>query len=217
MFRPNRDVGIKVPRVLDVDKDVVTSVRRRRRGEELRGAICQAVLEELEAHGFAAMTMEAVAARAGAGKATLYRHWSSKVRLVVAALEYSAPEIIVPADSGDLRGEILAVLRQIAAALVGPSGAAARGLIAEIVRSPELASAMKPFLADPTTPPMLEVLRRAAVRGDIPVAALTRRIAGVGTDLLRQYVLINGEIPVGVVEEIVDQVVMPLLRGLALR
>ena len=217
MFRPNRDVGIKVPRVLDVDKDVVTSVRRRRRGEELRGAICQAVLEELEVHGFAAMTMEAVAARAGAGKATLYRHWSSKVRLVVAALEYSAPEIIVPADSGDLRGEILAVLRQIAAALVGPSGAAARGLIAEIVRSPELASAMKPFLADPTTPPMLEVLRRAAVRGDIPVAALTRRIAGVGTDLLRQYVLINGEIPVGVVEEIVDQVVMPLLRGLALR
>jgi len=217
VFRPNRDVGIKVPRVLDVDKDVVTSVRRRRRGEELRGAICQAVLEELEAHGFAAMTMEAVAARAGAGKATLYRHWSSKVRLVVAALEYSAPEIIVPADSGDLRGEILAVLRQIAAALVGPSGAAARGLIAEIVRSPELASAMKPFLADPTTPPMLEVLRRAAVRGDIPVAALTRRIAGVGTDLLRQYVLINGEIPVGVVEEIVDQVVMPLLRGLALR
>jgi AcrR family transcriptional regulator len=202
--------------VLDVDKDVVTSVRRRRRGEELRGAICQAVLEELEAHGFAAMTMDSVAARAGAGKATLYRHWSSKVQLVVAALEFSAPEIIVPADSGDLREEILAVLRQIAADLGGPSGAAARGLIAEIVRSPELASAMKPFLADPTTPPMLEVLRRAAVRGEIPVAALTPRIAGVGTDLLRQCVLINGELPAGIVEEIVDQVVMPLLRGLAL-
>ncbi|HEX4246735.1 MAG TPA: TetR/AcrR family transcriptional regulator [Pseudonocardia sp.] len=202
--------------MLDVGKEVVTPGRRRRRGEELRGAICRAVLEELEEHGFAAMTMDAVAARAGAGKATLYRHWSSKVQLVVAALEYSAPEIIVPPDSGDLRGEIHAVLRQIAADLVGPSGAAARGLIAEIVRSPELASAMKPFLADPTTPPMLEVLRRAAVRGEIPVAALTPRIAGVGTDLLRQCILIKGEIPEGVVEEILDQVVVPLLRGLAL-
>ena len=78
MFRPFRRVGFKVPRVLDVGKDVVTPGRRRRRGEELREAICRAVLEELELHGFAAMTMDAVAARAGAGKATLYRHWSSK-------------------------------------------------------------------------------------------------------------------------------------------
>ena len=107
------------------------------------------------------------------------------------------------------------MLRQIAADLVGPSGAAARGLIAEIVRSPELASAMKPFPADPTTPPMMEVLRRAAVRSDIPVAALTPRIAAIGTDLLRQRALINGELPAGIVEEIVDQVVIPLLRGLA--
>jgi AcrR family transcriptional regulator len=190
--------------------------RRRRRGEELREAICCAVLDELRENGFAALTMDSVAARAGAGKATLYRRWPSKVELVVEALEFAKPEITVPADSGDLRGELLAVLNNVAETLVGPSGAAARGVIAEIVRNPDLARVIRPFLVDPVIAPTLEVLRRAAVRGDIPVGALTPRVAGVGTDLLRQYVLINGgPIPPEVLDEILDQVVLPLLRGLA--
>jgi hypothetical protein len=62
----------------------------------------------------------------------------SKVELVVAALEFAMPKMRVPADRGDLRGELLDVLHQLAEEIVRPSGEAARGLIAELARSPAL-------------------------------------------------------------------------------
>lgn len=140
----------------------------------------------------------------------------SKVELVVAALEFAMPKIRVPADRGDLRGELQDVLHQLAEEIVRPSGEAARGLIAELARSPALARAVRPFLTDSVTAPALEVLRRAAVRGEIPVSALTPRYASIGTDLLRQYILVNGSpVPDEAITEIVDGILLPLMRGLA--
>ncbi|MDT7624700.1 MAG: hypothetical protein QOF99_5601 [Pseudonocardiales bacterium] len=192
-------------------------VRRRRRGMELQDAIHQAVLGELQEHGYAALSMDGVASRAQTGKATLYRRWPSKLELVVDAFKHSAPDTKPPADSGDLREELLAVLRHEADSLDGASGAAARGLMAELVRTPELARVVRPFLADPFLAPMMEVLRRAAVRGEIPVAALTPRIAAVGPDIVRQHAMINGTpVPPEVLVEVVDDVVLPLLRGIGI-
>ncbi|HEY0578742.1 MAG TPA: TetR/AcrR family transcriptional regulator [Pseudonocardia sp.] len=191
-------------------------LRRRRRGQELHAAIVDAVLGELREQGYAGLTMDGVAARAQTGKATLYRRWQSKVELVVAALEFAMPKMRVPADRGDLRGELLDVLHQLAEEIGSPSGEAARGLIAELVRSPALAQAVRPFLADSVTAPTLEVLRRAAVRGEIPVSALTPRYASIGTDLLRQHALVNGSpVPDEAITEIVDGILLPLMRGLA--
>jgi len=196
-----------------VDRDNADGVRRRRHGEELREAICDAVLAELGEHGYAGLTMDGVAARAHTGKATLYRRWPSKVELVAAALESAMPRVEVLADRGDLRAELVNVLRQVADGMASPSGEAARGLVAELVRSPALAQAVRPLLIDTSLAPMLEVLRRAAVRGEIPVTALTPRYASIGTDLLRQHGLINGTpIPDEVIAEIVDDVLLPLLR-----
>jgi AcrR family transcriptional regulator len=191
------------------------TVRRRKRGLELHEAIYRAVLSELQEHGYAALSMDRVASRAQTGKATLYRRWPSKLELVVDAFQHSAPDIKVPPDSGDLREELLAVLRQEADSLDGASGAAARGLMAELVRTPELARVVRPFLADPLLAPMMEVLRRAAVRGEIPVAALTPRIAAAGPDIIRQHAMINSTpIPPEVLVEVVDGVILPLLRGI---
>lgn len=67
-------------------------VRRRRRGMELQDAIHQAVLGELQEHGYAALSMDGVASRAQTGKATLYRRWPSKLELVVDAFKHSAPD-----------------------------------------------------------------------------------------------------------------------------
>jgi AcrR family transcriptional regulator len=196
-------------------QDTAPPIRqRRKRGEELRAAIHTAVLDELREHGFAALTMDAVAARAHTGKTTLYRYWPSKIDLVVDAAESSMSRIDTPDDDGDLRGQLLAVLRQVANDLGGPVGQAVRHLIAELVQSPELTRTIRPFMVDPVLPPILEVLRRAAVRGQIPVAALIPRVAGVGPDMLRAHVLVNAPpIPDSVVVEIVDLVLLPLLRG----
>ena len=190
--------------------------RRRKRGNELRAAIHAAVLEELRERGFAALTMDSVAARAHTGKTTLYRYWSSKIELVVDAAESSMSHIDIPDDDGDLRGQLLTVLRQVAADLDSPAGIAVRNLIAELVRTPELTQAIRPNMDDPVIPPILEVLRRAAVRGQIPVTALTPRVAGVGPDILRTHAIISGT-PIAdpVVVEVVDLVLMPLLRGYA--
>jgi AcrR family transcriptional regulator len=191
-----------------------TPARRRKRAAELHEAVDQAVLAELQEWGYAAFSMDRVASRAHTSRSTLYRHWPNKLKLVVHVLRRSIPDIVIPVDRGDLRGELLSVLRQVADNMDSPSGAAARGIFAEIVRTPELVKIARPFLADPLVAPMLEVLRRAVVRCDISVAVLTPRIAGVGTDLVRQYAIINGTpIPQQVLVEIVDDVVLPLIRG----
>src|SRR5262249_55546407 len=68
------------------------AVRHRRRGEALEGAIYDAVVDELAEIGYAAFTIESVAARAHTGKASIYRRWPTKQDLVVAAFCAKAGE-----------------------------------------------------------------------------------------------------------------------------
>jgi AcrR family transcriptional regulator len=192
-------------------------VQRRKHGNELRAAIHAAVLDELRDGGIAALTMDAVAARARTGKATLYRHWPSKIELVLDAVQSSMPHIDVPEDDGDLRGQLLAVLRQTVGSLDSPIGGALLALVAESIRAPELADALRPNIVLPFTEPIMEVLRRAAVRGLMPAAALTPRVVMVGPDLLLTHVITHGRsaVPDAVVVDVVDLVLLPLLRGYA--
>ncbi|MGH9122000.1 MAG: helix-turn-helix domain-containing protein, partial [Acidimicrobiales bacterium] len=67
-------------------------------------AICQAALTLLAEVGYDRLTVEAVAARAGAGKATVYRRWASKAALVADALNQIAPPQHLP-DTGSLQGD----------------------------------------------------------------------------------------------------------------
>lgn len=187
----------------------------RRRGELLNEVIYQACLDELREHGYADLTMDRVAARARASKATLYRRWPGKVELVAATMSHTCPVYAPPPDVGCLRTEMLTLLRTGAEDLAGPTGAAARGLIAEVVRHPELAERLREPIADPLIPATLEVLRRAVVRGEIPATALTPRIASVANELSFLHFLLRGT-PASeeVLVELVDHVMLPLLSGL---
>src|SRR3954469_17695240 len=94
--------------------ETTTAARRpgRRRDESKDDAILLATRELLAERGFDGMTMDAVADRAGAGKATVYRRWPSKVQLTVDAVVCARgiPMTIddVP-DTGSLRSDLLAV------------------------------------------------------------------------------------------------------------
>src|SRR3954454_20209904 len=107
----------------------------RRRGPELEAALLDATWEELVEAGYAKLTMESVASRAGTGIAVLYRRWANKDELVPTAIErHRASHPVELPDTGTLRGDLIAALTgmgQARAAFFAVTAAAAfSGLLA---------------------------------------------------------------------------------------
>ena len=93
--------------------------RPRRRGDVLNSAIFEATLDELAEVGYAKLTMERVAARAGASKASVYRRWPSRMELALDAVHHLAPDPTDLPDTGSLRGDAIAFMRTAADLLAG--------------------------------------------------------------------------------------------------
>jgi AcrR family transcriptional regulator len=90
---------------------------------------------------------------------------------------------------------------------------AVRGLMAETIRDPDLMEIIRTRFVEPGVNVFLDVLRRGAVRGEVRPGALTTRIASVAPELLRQHFLAHrSPISDEVLIEIVDEVIMPLVR-----
>ena len=186
----------------------------RRRGDALHAAIFEATLDELTAVGYAELKMEHVANRARASKGSLYRRWSSRAELVADAVHHTLPSCAERPDTGSVREDLLGCLRGFATLLNGPSGEAIRGLMADTIRNPDLMEVVRVRFVEPGVGLFLEVLRRGAARGEVRAEALTPRFASLGPDLLRQYFMIHhSPIPERVLIEIVDEVVLPLVRA----
>ncbi|HSB84912.1 MAG TPA: TetR/AcrR family transcriptional regulator [Ilumatobacteraceae bacterium] len=83
------------------------------RVERSRRVILEAVLAELGDVGYGAMTIEGVAARAGVGKSTIYRHWPGKLELVEDAFRTVKAEVAVP-QQGSIRDRVISILEQVA-------------------------------------------------------------------------------------------------------
>jgi AcrR family transcriptional regulator len=136
----------------------------RHRGELRESEILDAACQVLCELGYDRLTTEAVAARAKASKATLYRRWANKAELVVEAVAARKCPPPTP-DTGSLRGDLLTMC---SAAL--PSDVDARlasGLMTAIGRHPELAAMFKDTLKDPILSTFDEVFTRARARGEI--------------------------------------------------
>jgi AcrR family transcriptional regulator len=187
--------------------------RPRRRGEALVNAILEATIEELAEHGYAALTMEGVAERARASKASLYRRWTSRSTLVMDAVYHLLPNPSDIPDTGELRGDLLVLLHQTARTLSGPAGAALRGLLGEALPYPEHAVEIRSRSQGMGRQMMAEVTRRAVARGEIPAEAATGVRLEVGQALLRNHFLFRLEpVPDSLVVEIVDTVLVPLFH-----
>jgi AcrR family transcriptional regulator len=186
----------------------------RRRGEELYAAIFEATLAELAEAGYSRLAMERIAARAGASKASLYRRWPSRAELVVAALghHYGGPE---PApDTGNLRDDVLALLRRGAARLNEIFGVAVRGLMAETLTDPDRTASLRANMFTSRSRLMREVLDRAAARGDISPAAVNPELVELAPALVDHHFLMHGApIRDEVLTTIVDKILLPLLTA----
>ncbi|GAB2698025.1 TetR/AcrR family transcriptional regulator [Kitasatospora kifunensis] len=186
----------------------------RRRGEALEQAIFQAVRDELLDVGYARLTMEGVATRAQTSKPVLYRRWPNRAALVLEAMSRRHPKDSTPPDTGSVREDLLALLRQIAGRFDGVYGEVLRGLLGETIRDPELSTLARQQL-DELAPQsgLTTVLDRAVERGEVDPHRLTPRTLRLPLDLLRNEVLVNGT-PLcdRVIDEIVDEIVLPLVR-----
>jgi AcrR family transcriptional regulator len=187
----------------------------RRRGARLVSAIHQAVLAEIAEVGFGGLTMERIAARAKTGRMPLYRRWASLEELILDTLDHALParsESGAPNDTGDLRADLLTVLRKLAETLAGPAGPALRVLGQEHKQHPKLAAMIEQRVFAPRNRLTTELLRRYAVRGEIFPDAPTSLAAEVGESMVLLHYMLEGE-PPGEAElaAILDQAALPAL------
>lgn len=144
--------------------------RGRPRSEKAHKAILDAAAELLLARGLSAVSMDAVAERAGVSKATIYRWWPTKETLALDAL-YTEWATVGPSprDTGSLRGDLLALLRPWARLTSSrPYGRVIAALITEAQTDPVFATEYRQRVVEPRRDQARAVFRRAIERGEIP-------------------------------------------------
>jgi AcrR family transcriptional regulator len=185
----------------------------RRRGEALEAALLDAAWDELQAVGYRAMTIEAVADRAGTSRAVLYRRWPGKAELVVAALRRHQPVLSGPApDTGSLRGDVTALLTRTSERLAALDPETFYGVLGDYLADAGLFERLRPDFLQTGAGVMAAVLKRAADRGEAR-SDVSARVAALPTDLFRNELFLRRTPPAaGVIAEIVDDVFLPLVR-----
>lgn len=131
-------------------------------------SITEAVLDELAELGYARLSMEAVAKRAGVGKSALYRRWSSKQEMALAVLaEFSVDRAPAP-DTGSLRGDLRESLGAVARWLSHPRfSRILPDLVAEMARNPELSALVESMIGRPRRDRATVILEQAMRRGEL--------------------------------------------------
>jgi AcrR family transcriptional regulator len=192
------------------------AVAQRRRGAELEQAILRAAAEELTASGYAGMTMDKVAQRAGTNKNAIYRRWPQRAALGIAAYKYLADARTPTPDTGSLRGDALELLRRANATWSSPRGAILRDLLSAAADEPALLELLRAQAGGGAmNAAWFALLGRAVARGEAPPEAVQPRVAALPMMLLRGEYALRGVPAVAdeVLVEIIDEIFLPLVRG----
>ena len=153
-------------------------------------AILDAALYEYATRGLEGMSVDAVAARAGCSKATIYRRYPSKVELIVDAALVIADETAPKVDTGSLRGDLTASLRNLQHLLDDPVlGAATRNLVVDSMQNEDLARMHGEFVAHRRRA-TAEQLRRAVDRGELqPDVDLERAMDAIAGPIFYRHLV----------------------------
>lgn len=136
--------------------------------EDVTEAIRAAVFEELAAVGYARMSIEGIARRAGVGKTAVYRRWKSKLHLVLDVVSALAVMGLPTPDTGSLEGDLRVLYEVTSRALRHPvASQIIPDLQAEAARNPEIAEAMQKTLREGQEGVALKILVAAEQRGEI--------------------------------------------------
>ena len=186
--------------------------RGRPRSQEADRAILTATLDLLASRGLAAMSIEEVAARAGVGKATIYRRWSSKGLLALDAFVASFQEQQPLPDTGTLRGDLIAALTAWVRAVTQTSmGRLLTGLVAEAQHDEELRAGWRDRVLEPLRSQHRIMLDRAIARGEIPATVDQEAVLDLFFGAA-QHRLLLGHLPL--TDEFIREVVDVILDGI---
>ena len=141
-----------------------------RRAERSRQAILDATRELLAQDGdVGSLTVEAVAARSGVAKTTIYRRWRDKWELALDAVMIDMlPRFDEPVDVGDTRSELLTFVNSVVRMMAStPMGPAMQGLVSQIATDPDLARVYREQVVQPRLTQLAPVIQRGIARGDL--------------------------------------------------
>ncbi|WEH41565.1 TetR/AcrR family transcriptional regulator [Streptomyces sp. NBC_01218] len=180
--------------------------------EDVTDAIRGAVFEELAAVGFARMSMEGIARRAGVGKTAVYRRWKSKLHLVLDLVAAVAAQGMPTPDTGSLHGDVRAVLQLASYALRHPvASQVIPDLLVEAARNPEIADTIKAALLDPQKGVAAVVVRAAVARGELPEGSdPDRALDLIVGPLYWRLVVVRGGLPKGYLDDLAASTVAAL-------
>lgn len=156
------------------------------------------------------MSMEAVASRAGVGKAAIYRRFSSKEQLVVEALRGHNSELVPLVDTGDLRADLLVILQGVQRAMAGDDGPVMCAFVSEKARHPELHDEYQQAFVAGRKAHVHALIVAAVTRGELPQETDVELVAEFGPAVLAHRLLVLGIEPdAGLPRRIVDQLLGP--------
>lgn len=174
--------------------DIERASRPGGRTARVRADVLAAVEAELAEHGYDGLTIDGVALRSGVHRTTVYRRWKTVAGLLVDLLQAGIDDTWEPADTGSLEGDLIALNREVHAALTA-SPSITQAVIAASFRTPEAAEALTQFWSDRYARSAL-VVQRAIRRGEIPAGTDPYQLLMSATGpLYHQLVLLRQPMP----------------------
>jgi AcrR family transcriptional regulator len=168
-------------------------------------------LQLLQQEGYDGLTVDAVAARARASKATVYRRWPTKAELVLAAFIEGVRQVAVAPETGTLRGDLLQV-GEVICEQARTHGSTMRAVLVEASRNPALNEVMQHQFLDQRKALFKTILGQAVDRGEIDEAAVSDDL----WDVMPGYLIFRSIFSLRppsrrTVQSLVDDVIMPSL------
>jgi AcrR family transcriptional regulator len=152
-------------------------------------AIFAATVALFAEHGYAGVSIEGVAARAGVGKATIYRRYASKAQLLVDAIHVCAGVTEQLPDTGDVRADLTHMLESLMDRLRSDLGPVLLAFAAERVRYPALDEEFTRSVIGAKRAHIQKLLTAAIERGDLPADIDTDVVAEAGPALLWHHAM----------------------------
>lgn len=175
-------------------------------------AILNAAVAALTEHGYDATNMNDIAARAGVGKAAIYRRWSSKAALVTDALVHWRPDLMTDEapDTGSLTGDFDLLVERTAR---NDDDLVSNDLVlrvaVEAAHDPELASALDDLMLHKGRRVVSAILKQAAARGEVSGDRDWSLVADALTAMALMRVIGGQTVDAKFVREVIDTLVLP--------